>query len=192
MPTDPLEAAAFSQDTVVMEGDRLLIREYHDDDFEAVHAFSSDPDVVRYLPWGPNTESDTRRFLALAHGYRASDPRSIFELAVVRREGGDVIGGIGLHRDGSNAVMAYSSRRSAWGEGYATEAIGLMMEFGFRTLDLHRVWAVCDPENAASAIILRKLGMRQEGHVREAALIRGEWRDSLIFGILKSEWSAGR
>jgi RimJ/RimL family protein N-acetyltransferase len=176
--------------TVVTEGERLVLREFRDDDFEAVHAFTSDPDVVRYLPWGPNSEDDTRRFLARAHGYRAGDPRWIFELAVARREGGEVIGGIGLHRDGSNAVMAYSGGRSAWGRGYATEAAGLALGFGFRELELHRIWAVCDPENSGSARVLRKLGMRQEGHLREAVQIRGEWRDSLIFAILRSEWSA--
>jgi [ribosomal protein S5]-alanine N-acetyltransferase len=186
-----------SEDTVLVEGERLFLREYRDDDFEAVHAFGSDPEVVEYLPWGPNTESDTRKFLARAHCYRASDPRWIFELAVVRRDegeggGGELIGGIGLHKDGSNAVMAYSGSRSAWGQGYATEAAGLMLDLGFRELDLHRIWAVCDPENTPSASVLRRLGMRQEGHLREAVLIRGEWRDSLIFAILESEWRAGR
>ena len=192
MSGDQGRGAASGQDTAVLEGERLLLREFRDDDFEAVHAYGSDPDVVRYLPWGPNTESDTRRFLARAHCYRASDPRLSFELAVVRRETRDLIGGVGLHKDGSNAVLGYCGGRSAWGHGYSTEASRLLVEFGFGSLDIHRVWAVCDPDNTAAANVLRKLGMRQEGHLREAILIRGEWRDSLIFAILESEWAAGR
>jgi [ribosomal protein S5]-alanine N-acetyltransferase len=190
MATDPAEGTVLSQHSVVLEGERLLLREFRDDDFEAVHAYGSDPEVVRYLPWGPNTESDTRKFLARAHCYRAGDPRLSFELAVVRRETRDLIGGIGLHKDGSNAVMGYSGGRSAWGRGYSTEASRLLVDFGFRSLDIHRVWAVCDPENTAAASVLSRIGMRQEGHLREAVLVRGEWRDSLIFAILESEWAA--
>jgi [ribosomal protein S5]-alanine N-acetyltransferase len=178
-----------SLDTVVLEGERLVLREFREDDFPTVHAYGSDPGVVQHLPWGPNTEADTRRFLARAQCYRAAEPRVSFELAVVLRGAQDPIGGLGLHQDGSNAVLGYVAGRSAWGRGLASEAARLMMDFGFRHLNVHRIWAVCDAKNTPAAAVLRKIGMRQEGHLREAASIRGEWRDSLMFAILESEWT---
>jgi RimJ/RimL family protein N-acetyltransferase len=65
-----------------------------------------------------------------------------------------------------------------------------MLDFGFGTLGLHRVWGDCDPRNEASVRVQRKLGMRQEAHFRENALIKGEWVDSLIHAILDREWAA--
>jgi [ribosomal protein S5]-alanine N-acetyltransferase len=178
-----------SLDAVVLEGETVVLREFHDDDFPAVHGYASDPGVVQHLPWGPNTEADTRRFLARAHCYRAAEPRVSFELAVALREERDLVGGIGLHQDGSNAVLGYVAGPSAWGRGLASEASRLMIDFGFQHLNVHRIWAVCDAKNTPAAAVLRKLGMRQEGHLREAASIRGEWRDSLMFAILESEWT---
>ena len=168
--------------------DRLLLREFSDEDFEAVHAYASDPDVVRFMAWGPNSEAETREFLKRAKTDAEANPRRQFELAVVRRASGDLIGGIGLHVDGSNAMLGFCFARSAWGQGYATEAAQTLLDFGFGPLGLHRIWADCDSVNAASVRVLQKLGMRQEGHLRHECEIRGEWRDTLIFAILDEEW----
>ena len=64
-----------------------------------------------------------------------------------------------------------------------------MVDFGFRELRLHRIWADCDPANVPSCRVLEKLGMRREGHFRENAWIKGEWVDSLIYAILDREWA---
>jgi [ribosomal protein S5]-alanine N-acetyltransferase len=48
-----------------LETERLLLREYKETDFEAVQLYASNPEVVRYMEWGPNTEKDTRQFLQM-------------------------------------------------------------------------------------------------------------------------------
>jgi RimJ/RimL family protein N-acetyltransferase len=53
---------------------------------------------------------------------------------------------------------------------------------------LHRVWGDCDPRNPASARVMERAGMRREGHLVQNVWIKGEWCDSLIFGMLASEW----
>ena len=172
----------------MLRSERLFLRDFRDDDFEAVHAYATDLDVVRYMSWGPNSETETQDFLKRAQSNVAIDPRIEFELAVIREESGELIGGIGLHVNGSKAMLGYCFARPAWGRGYATEAARVLMDFGFGSLGLHRIWAFCDPENAGSVRVLRKLGMRLEGHLRHDCQIRGEWRDNLLFGILEDEW----
>ena len=63
------------------------------------------------------------------------------------------------------------------------------MGLGFGTLELHRIFATCDVRNVASARVLEKVGMRREGHLREDSCMRGQWRDSYVYGILEHEWS---
>lgn len=174
--------------TIPLSGERVTLRELTDDDFDAVHAYGSDLEVVRFLPWGPSSEEDTREFLATARREREARPRVDFTLAIVRREDDRLVGTIGLHKKGYNAMLGYALRRDAWGHGFGTEAARLLVDFGFRTLDLHRIWAGCDPENPASARILEKLGMRQEGHLREELHVRGEFRDTLVYAVLEREW----
>src|SRR3989442_12251695 len=60
---------------VVAETARLVLRELTDADLEAIQAYASDPAVVEFLPWGPNTEGDTRRFLSAVMAGRAARPR---------------------------------------------------------------------------------------------------------------------
>jgi ribosomal-protein-alanine N-acetyltransferase len=78
--------------------------------------------------------------------------------------------------------------RARWGHGYAPEAARALLDFGFAALGVHRVWADCDPANAAPIRVLEKLGMRREGHLVENAWIKGAWADSLLYAILDHEW----
>ena len=61
---------------------RLVLRDFIENDWEVVHEYGSDAEVARYMPWGPNTEEDTRAFIARAIASRSEEPRTKFELAV--------------------------------------------------------------------------------------------------------------
>ena len=172
----------------MIESERLLLREFADSDFDAVHAYATDLEVLRFMPWGPNSEEETREFLARAQSHASKEPRTALELAVIEIESDRLVGGVGLHAERSEAELGYCLSRSAWGAGYATEAARLLVDFGFRSMTLHRIWAGADPENMASRRVLEKLGMRQEGHYRQNCQIRGEWRDTVVYAILEHEW----
>lgn len=170
--------------------DRLILREFRDADWVAVHEYASDPEVVRYMPWGPNTEEDTRAFVGRAIVSQADDPRTGYEFAITLR-GGRLVGGCGIHAMNAtnrSAFMGYCLSRDVWGQGFATEAAGALMAFGFEALGLHRIAATCDVDNAASAKVLEKAGMRREAHFREDTLLRGRWRDSYLYAVLEDEW----
>lgn len=66
-----------------------------------------------------------------------------------------------------------------------------MVALGFRELGLHRVWARCIAENRASVAVLERSGLRLEGRLRENGYFRGRWWDTLLWGLLESEWRAG-
>jgi RimJ/RimL family protein N-acetyltransferase len=174
---------------------RLVLRDFHPGDWRAVQRYASDADVVRYLLWGPNAETETRAFLARAIAQARRTPRQQYELAVTLADGGELIGAVAVrtedrtHKGGS---MGYAFRRDVWGRGYATEAARAILAVGFTHLDLHRIWAMCIPENVPSRRVLEKIGMRWEGHLHENYFVRGRWYDSLLFAILRHEWEAAR
>jgi RimJ/RimL family protein N-acetyltransferase len=173
--------------------ERLILRAFDTADFEAVHAYGSDPEVTRYTPWGPNTEADTRDAIARAMASGAERPRGNYNLAIVDRARDLVIGGAGLHpSDPDNRTMetGYCLRRDAWGRGFASEVARAMIGAGFAELGLHRVIATCDARNLASARVLEKLGLRREGHFRRDREIRGHWRDSFFYAVLAEDWRA--
>jgi ribosomal-protein-alanine N-acetyltransferase len=161
--------------------ERLVLRGFTADDHDGVHAYASDPEVVRFMDWGPNTPEDTAAFLA----YAMRSSRTRYPFAVVRRSDQALIGGAELHvvsEEHRRAELGYVLARAAWGRGYATEAARALLDFGLGSLGLHKIAATCDPENHGSAGVLRKIGMRPEGHLTDHWLIRGEWRDRLVWG----------
>ena len=173
----------------MLKSERLILRDFATSDFDAVHAYAVDSEVVRYMEWGPNTEDATRDFLARALKFSEESPRTIFELAVTEASTGKLVGGIGLHTSELQAMLGYCFSRAAWGHGYATEAAHLLVSYGFQSVGVHRVWARCDSENAASLRLLEKLGMRCEGLAKHDCQIRGVWRNTFTYAVLAGEWN---
>ena len=176
----------------MLETDRLFLRELTVEDFDDVHAYGSDPEVVEYVAWGPNTEQETRDFLERTVEEASADPRLQWLFAVVRKSDERLLGSAGLYLpgvDAHQAMLGYAYGREAWGRGFATEAALEMVTLGFDVLGLRRIWAACDPDNRASARVLEKIGMRLEGRLREDQNIRGRLRDSLVYGLLEPEWT---
>lgn len=176
---------------MVLETPRLLLREFESSDWRAVYAYQNDPRYPRFYEWEQRTEADVRDFVSMFLASQVNSPRRNYQLAVVLKDGGSLIGNCGVrvsapaHREGN---MGYEIDPHFWGNGYATEAGGAVLRFGFQELGLHRIWAQVVAENAPSIRVLKKLGMRQEGRLREKEFIKGRWHDQLIFAVLESEW----
>jgi [ribosomal protein S5]-alanine N-acetyltransferase len=170
---------------------RLLLRDFTESDWQAVHEYDAHPEVVHFMLWGPNSEEHSRDFVNRNIAASQVTPRVGFELAVVEQQTSRLVGGAGLtvtpaHQKG---FLGYCFHRDVWGRGYATEASREVMRFGFEDLALHRITTTCDVDNHASARVLEKLGMQQEGILRHDALLRdGSRRDHFVYGILADEW----
>ena len=171
--------------------ERLLLRDFRPTDFDAVHAYGSDPEVARYMEWGPNMPDDTRFFLGRALANQAAWPRLDFGLAIEHIEAGMVIGSINLRLcDAGNrtAEIGYSLHRDHWRQGITYEAARALVDIAFGTLGLHRVIATCDVRNTGSFSVMEKLGMRREGLMRQDREIKGAWRNTYLYAVLAEEW----
>lgn len=166
---------------------RLLLRPFRADDHRELHAIAGDPQVVRWMDWGPNTPEDTGVFLGQALASDTETPRRTWKWAVTRTTDEALIGSAELHIESPEhrrGTMGYLIAPAAQGQGYATEAARAVLRFGLTGGGLHRITATCDPENLGSTRVLEKIGMRREGHLRDHFLIRGEWRDRLLYAEL--------
>jgi ribosomal-protein-alanine N-acetyltransferase len=158
-------------------------------DWPAVHTWGQLEQVCRYQPWGPNSEGETRVFVEGAVNAQLESPQSRFP-RIVEVDG--VVVGLGELNVRSvanqQAEIGYSLHPDWWGRGVGTQLARQLIRFGFERLDLHRIYATCDPRNLASARVLAKAGMTYEGRLRHTAHIRDGWRDSEMFSILRDEW----
>jgi ribosomal-protein-alanine N-acetyltransferase len=175
-----------------LETERLVLRDFRRGDGKALHAVEGDAEVARYQSFEPRTLAGSRAFVRHAADMAKWAPRSVYELAVVRRADNMLIGRCGLEvsrRQGRQGLLWYTLRRDCWGQGYATEAVRALVDYGFAALDLHRVHADCDPANERSWRLLERLGMRREAHHVEWMWLKGAWLDSYVYAVLEREWS---
>ena len=171
--------------------ERLLLRDFVEGDWTAVYAYQTHPDYLRFYHWDHRLPDEVQEFVKMFVRRQRAQPRTHFQLAIVLPESGQIIGNCGIrqrHVESYEAEIGYELDPAYWGNGYATEAARVMVHFGFTELKLHRVTATCIAENEASARVLRKLGMQQEGRLREKEWFKGRWWDVLLFSVLKQEW----
>ena len=157
----------------------------------AVHEYQRDPRYLRYYEWTERTEEDVRAFVQKFCEQQLEEPRRKFQLAVTLRDGGALIGNAGIRRKDANefeADIGYEISHEHWGKGYATEAARALVAHGFETMGLHRISAMCNAENAASVRVLERIGMRQEGRLRDSVFFKGRYWDALQYAILASEY----
>lgn len=171
--------------------ERLSLRAFTLDDFDAFHAYHRLPEVSRYLCRGPRTVEQSYEALERAASLRFHDDGDYLVLAVERSADTRLLGEVMLKltsRASRQAELGYVFAPSAAGHGYAMEAARALLAVGFEECELHRIFARLDEENVASAKLARRLGMRQEARLVEAHRCGERWVNEVIFAILDSEW----
>lgn len=168
---------------------RLSLREFTKDDWIDVHKYASQEIVCQYQPWGPNTEEDSKGFVNQVIKDALQQPRTRFAFAIIYKENMIGTGEINI-RNFTNRVgeVAYIVNPDYWGKGIATDVAKFLINYGFKELKLHRIYATCDPRNIGSSKVLEKVGMIKEGRIREHLLVKDGWRDSILYSVLEHEW----
>ena len=167
---------------------RLILREFTLEDFSAVHTYASDEIVTRYTDWGPNSVEDTEEFFREALSATMAEPRDSYLFAITINQS-PVIGCARLgvvSRADRVGDLGYLLNVNFWGQGIATEATQRLLAFGFGELGLHRIFATCHPDNIGSSRVLEKTGFQLEGRLKDDKLVRGAYRDSLLYAILEN------
>ena len=173
------------------ETDRLILRKIEINDLEDIFEFSSDPEVAHHMTWEVNKskEETLNNFInVVIENYEKGQTGS---LAIVHKESNKVIGTcsfIEWSNEHSNAEIGYVLNRNYWGLGIATEAINELIKLGFETIQLNRIQGRCDIDNIGSEKVMLKVGMCYEGTLRKNEFIKGEFKDTKIFSILKEEF----
>ena len=170
---------------------RLELRPLTLHDAEAMFAYRSDPSVAKYQGWKPESVEQTREFINTLSGVEADTPGTWFQLGLVHRASGVLIGDCGLHfleDDRRQSEIGITLSPSHQRHGYALEAVRAVLEYLFTGLGKHRVFASMDPRNTAVIELFKRVGMRQEAHLVESLWLNGEWVDDVIFAILEREW----
>ncbi len=172
-------------------GERVLLRDVNENDWSDVHQYASQSIVCKYQPWGPNTIKESQTFVNEAIVDLKKNPRTRFVFAIIVKQLEKMIGVVELNiRDGinRNGEVGYIIHPEYWGQGFATEAAKLIVNYSFTELNMHRIYATCDPRNVGSSKVLEKIGMTLEGRMRQDLLLKDGWRDSLLYSILEDEW----
>jgi RimJ/RimL family protein N-acetyltransferase len=174
-----------------IETDRLILRHFQERDLGAFVAYRNDPEVARYQSWESISEPRAQAFIAEMARQQPGIPGQWFQIAVELKANGQLIGDCGLLvllQDPRQAQLGITLS-SAWqGQGLATEAAMAVVDYAFIELDLHRVVAVVDCENRASAALMERLGLRREGHFLKNTWFKGRWADEYLYAALQAEW----
>jgi RimJ/RimL family protein N-acetyltransferase len=161
-----------------LETPRLLLRGWRGRDLKAHAEMSADPEVMRYLGSGRVlNQAEVWSEIAVHLGHWAL--RGYGQWAVERKEDGASIGRAGLWNPPGwpGLEVGWKLARSAWGQGYATEAGQAAIDWAWATLDADQLISVIQPGNARSIRVAERLGMRR---LRETTL---KGQDVVIFGI---------
>ncbi|MFB7272993.1 GNAT family N-acetyltransferase [Streptomyces sp. NPDC056244] len=178
---------------VSRRSERLEVRELRVDDTDDVFAIYGDERATEHLSFDPRTRDEVARIVARSMASATADPREEYALGVVEQGAGRLVGFGRLALDPHQtrgATMGFALCPDAWGSGYGTETVRLLLAVGFADLGLHRVWGARSPVNEASARTMRAAGMVEEGRIREHITKGGQWRDSIVHAILDREWTA--
>ncbi len=169
--------------------DNLRLREMVASDAEAVHRIFADKEVTQFYDLDRFT--DIRQASDLIRRQRMRFERGEgLRWGITQQANNIVIGTVGFVFSQGNAQggIGYDLARPYWRMGIMTEALGLVIRYGFSGLRLNRIQALVIPGNDASLGLLEKLGFTEEGLLRDYAYFKGRYNDLICFSLLKDEF----
>lgn len=179
---------------MIFTGDRIILREWNESDFELFQHIFTNEQVMRYayLDCFESIEELKDYFMEVLNNNNISQERKAYEYAVFLKSDDSFIGfaDIEIYKKneyGGHGEIGYFLLPTYWGKGYATEIAKLLIKIGFSEIGLHRLCASCNIENINSEHIMKKIGMKKEGHLRQVRFKNGTWQDELRYSILKEE-----
>jgi len=175
-----------------LSASRVVLRWLLPEDAPALFRIYSDPEAMKYWSSPPMTAEDEAHALldGIAKGLASG---GLFEWGVALQETGAVIGTVTLasiDRKNKRAEVGFMLDRAMWRRGYMSEALGALLDHAFGELDLARIEADVDPDNAGSLGLLERLGFQREGYLRERWRVGGGVQDTVMLGLLRREWRA--
>ena len=169
---------------MILQTERLVLRPFATGDGPAFHEYMSNPEVAHYTNLLPISLEQAQEMIDNIVGAQAASDVPPLAFAITLQADGTFIGNCRLKRDRDDpgqADIAYFLNCCHWGRGYATETVRALIDYGFGTLGLRRIYGLCVPENVASRRVMEKTGMQAEEpltfYAEQGHFYRGEFRD---------------
>lgn len=171
----------------VLPTPRLILRALQPSDLNDLYEYASDPQIDQHVPWEHyrNIEEARENLNDFLEEYEKD---GLGAWGIEHRADRKLIGIINTsipHRTHRRVEVGYTISRAYWGQGYATEALQALIQFGFEKMDLLRIEAVVLPKNKSSAKVLLKAGMQYEGLLRHYQVWRDQPRDLEMYAIVR-------
>jgi RimJ/RimL family protein N-acetyltransferase len=184
----------------MIQGERIRLRRDERTDIPEFVKWLNDPEVRRYLSFMmpismANEElwfENMLRLLAAEQPFAIEIRKTSYEKEA---ETWQMIGNCSFmdmdHTARSAEVGLFIGDKSCWNKGYGTEVMRLLLQFGFETLNLNRIFLRVDEHNKGGIRAYHKAGFVEEGRLRQAVYRDGEYFDFLIMSVIRSEWNSG-
>ncbi len=168
--------------------ERLYLRTWKKSDIPSIVEMFNDKSINKFIyraPY-PYKRKDALKF---SNGYCKQKENKAF--AIFRKEDDVLVGAITLKdidKKLKSAGIGYSLHRKYRNKGYMTEAAKRVLQYGFKTLNLNRIEIRCAKGNKASKKVIKKLGAKKEGVLRDECLVNGKFHDHIVHSILRKEY----
>jgi len=178
----------------IILGVKINIRPLRLADAKSIYKNVNDPLVTKWtlhLSY-PYPKDGAAKFIRKS--YQDATRGRTYLFGICEKDSDDLIGLVSLMNidpSTKSGEVGYWLGRKYWGKGYTSEACKLIINFGFKNLKLHRIYAKLFSPNIASKRVLEKAGMKPEGVLRDARHRYGKYHDELRYGILCSEYDKG-
>ncbi|MGG2065014.1 GNAT family N-acetyltransferase [Bacillus sp. S14(2024)] len=171
--------------------ERLCLRPLTIQDAADIFEYASNPEIATYTVWYPHeTLQDSQIFVqSILDQYEKGEMAAYgIELKNEKRIIG-TCGFIEYDKNHHKAELAYALSPNYWRRGIATEAAKACIHYGFETLQLNRIEARCHASNVQSEQVLKRLGMQYERTFRKDMFVKGAYRDTKMYAILRDEYN---
>ncbi|MGG0239993.1 GNAT family N-acetyltransferase [Bacillus rhizoplanae] len=168
--------------------ERLRLRPLKIQDAADVFEYALDPEVTTYTVWYPHEKlQDSQMFIqSILHQYE-NEEMAAYGIELKKKIIG-TCGFIEYDKNHHKAELAYALSKNYWRQGFATEAAKAFIGYGFETLQLSRIEARCHVSNVQSEQVMKRLGMQYERTLRKDMFVKGAYRDTKIYAILREEY----
>lgn len=173
-----------------LRSDRLLLRPFLLSDAPHVQELAGDAAIAAVALDIPHPFEDGMAEAWITECEQAYTQGLAANFAIVLPSENLLIGAVGaaIQAKDVRGELGYWIGKPYWGHGYASEATQAFVQYAFESLELNRLYATCLRRNTASANVLQKLGMKQEGCLLQHVYHRGNFEDLDEYGLLKQDW----
>jgi [ribosomal protein S5]-alanine N-acetyltransferase len=186
-----MDAEKLFLDSPTFETERLLLRRVSLKDVQEYYEFASNPRVTVHTKWNAHqTIEESEQYIR--NVIKKYENMESYHWGIIHKASNRLIGRTGIFQfDISNqkAEIGFGISSEYWNQGIITEATKEIIKYGFLEINLNRIEGRCNHDNIGSGRAMEKLGMIQEGILREQLKIKGKFVDQRMYSIIKSDFA---